>query len=98
MQVVITGSSRGLGYALADEFLRLGDDVVVSSRSERACKAAAEQLAAKHPARTVLPFACDVRSAGTALFSPTCPASYGSSMASGMRACARYPASDLSFT
>ena len=67
--MVITGSSRGLGYALADEFLRLGDDVVVSSRSEQACKAAAEQLAAKHPARTVLPFACDVRSAGTtALF------------------------------
>ena len=65
--MVITGSSRGLGYALADEFLRLGDDVVVSSRSEQACRAAAEELSAKHPARTVLPFACDVRNAGAVL-------------------------------
>ena len=65
-QVVVTGSSRGLGYALADHFLQLGDDVVISSRREEACKEAAQRLSAKHPDRTVVPFACDVRNAGAA--------------------------------
>lgn len=65
-QVVITGSSRGLGYALADSFLALGDDVVVSSRSAEACAAAAERLAAAHPQRRVRHLASDVRDAGGA--------------------------------
>ena len=65
-QVVITGSSRGLGYALADRFLALGDDVVVSSRSAEACAAAAERLAAAHPQRRVRHFTGDVRDAGGA--------------------------------
>ena len=63
-QVVITGSSRGLGYALADQFLAFGDDVVVSSRTEQACKEAAEKLAERYPSSRVLHFACDVRNAG----------------------------------
>lgn len=63
--MVITGSSRGLGYALADQFLAFGDDVIVSSRTEQACLEAAEKLTQKYPARKVLPFPCDVRNAGT---------------------------------
>ena len=62
--MVITGSSKGLGYALADRFLALGDDVVVSSRSAEACAAAAERLAAAHPQRRVRCFSGDVREAG----------------------------------
>ncbi|BDA41255.1 Chlorophyll(ide) b reductase NOL, chloroplastic [Coccomyxa sp. Obi] len=67
LKVVITGSSRGLGYALADQFLALGDDVVVSSRTEQACKEAAEKLAERHPASRVLHFPCDVRNAEEAV-------------------------------
>ena len=66
LQVVITGSSRGLGYALADQFLQFGDDVVISSRDMSACELAAAQLREKHPARKALPHACDVRNAGGA--------------------------------
>ena len=62
-QVVITGSSRGLGYALADQFLQFGDDVIISSRDMSACERAAAQLREKHPARKALPHACDVRNA-----------------------------------
>ena len=64
LQVVITGSSRGLGYALADQFLHFGDDVIISSRDMSACERAAAQLGEKHPARKALPHACDVRNAG----------------------------------
>jgi NAD(P)-dependent dehydrogenase (short-subunit alcohol dehydrogenase family) len=67
---VITGSSRGLGYALADQFLGFGDDVVISSRNMSACEDAAVRLGEKHPARKALPFACDVRNAGEALAAP----------------------------
>ncbi|EIE25018.1 NAD(P)-binding protein [Coccomyxa subellipsoidea C-169] len=66
-QVVITGSSRGLGYALADQFLAFGDDVIVSSRTEQACLEAAEKLTQKYPARKVLSFPCDVRNADEAV-------------------------------
>ncbi|XP_027162711.1 chlorophyll(ide) b reductase NOL, chloroplastic isoform X2 [Coffea eugenioides] len=32
--VLITGSSKGIGYALAKEFLKAGDNVIICSRSE----------------------------------------------------------------
>ena len=32
--VVITGSTKGIGRGLANEFARLGHNVVISSRSE----------------------------------------------------------------
>ena len=60
MQVVITGSSRGLGLALAREFLRLGDSVVISSRSADHCGQAHEQLLKDNPRGTVLAEPCDV--------------------------------------
>ncbi|KAK9846582.1 hypothetical protein WJX81_007004 [Elliptochloris bilobata] len=64
-QVIVTGSSKGLGYALAEHFLALGDDVVISSRSSEACNEAAKRLAALHPQRRVRAFAGDVREAGS---------------------------------
>ncbi|KAJ0044754.1 hypothetical protein Pint_05731 [Pistacia integerrima] len=33
--VLITGSTKGIGYALAKEFLKAGDNVIVCSRSEK---------------------------------------------------------------
>lgn len=41
--IVITGSTRGIGYGLATEFLKLGHQVVINGRSiERVAKAVAE--------------------------------------------------------
>ena len=75
---MITGSSRGLGYALADHFLGFGDDVIISSRNMSACEHAAVQLGEKHPLRKVFPFACDVRNAGKTLRARSCDCSTGS--------------------
>lgn len=44
VQVVVTGSSRGLGLELARHFLQLGDDVVLSSRTAAALENAALKL------------------------------------------------------
>lgn len=59
-QVVITGSTRGLGLALARKFLSLGDDVVVSSRSAEAVEAAAAKLRAAFPGCRVVAVVADV--------------------------------------
>jgi NAD(P)-dependent dehydrogenase (short-subunit alcohol dehydrogenase family) len=58
--VVITGSSRGIGYGLADSFLDLGCAVVVSSRTSEAVDKAVAELSAKHGADHVLGWPCDV--------------------------------------
>jgi len=63
-QVVITGSSKGLGYAMAQQFLALGDDVVINSRSSEDLVRAADSLRLRHPERRVLPYEGDVRDAG----------------------------------
>ena len=60
MQVVITGSTKGLGLALAREFLQLGDSVVISSRSADHCRQAHQQLLQDKPKGTVLAEPCDV--------------------------------------
>ncbi len=62
--VVITGSSKGLGYAMAQQFLALGDDVVMNSRSSEDLVRAADSLRLRHPERRVLPYQGDVRDAG----------------------------------
>jgi len=60
MNVVITGSTKGIGLALAREFLRTGDRVVVSSRSAERVEAAVGQLSQEFPEGSVIGLACDV--------------------------------------
>jgi NAD(P)-dependent dehydrogenase (short-subunit alcohol dehydrogenase family) len=58
--VVITGSTRGIGYGLADSFLDLGCAVAVSSRTPEAVDRAVAALTAKHGADRVFGQPCDV--------------------------------------
>ena len=58
--VVITGSTRGIGYGLADSFLALGCAVTVSGRTPEAVARAIAELSSKHGADRVLGQTCDV--------------------------------------
>jgi NAD(P)-dependent dehydrogenase (short-subunit alcohol dehydrogenase family) len=51
--VVITGSTRGLGFGLAEAFLARGCAVVVSGRHEASTSAAAAKLSARHGDRVI---------------------------------------------
>jgi NAD(P)-dependent dehydrogenase (short-subunit alcohol dehydrogenase family) len=59
-RIVITGSTRGLGFQLAREFLRHGCAVVVSGRTREAVDAALSGLRAEFPYATVHGIPCDV--------------------------------------
>ena len=58
--VVITGSTQGLGFGYAREFLVRGLNVVVSGRDPQTVARAVEQLAAEGAADRVSGCACDV--------------------------------------
>jgi NAD(P)-dependent dehydrogenase (short-subunit alcohol dehydrogenase family) len=58
--IVITGSSRGIGYGLADAFLSRGCQVMVSGRSQQGVDRAIQSLAARHGAGRVQGYCCDV--------------------------------------
>ncbi len=58
--VVITGSTRGIGYALADAFLARGCSVVISGRYEETVQKAVEALGQKYNPEQVAGTACDV--------------------------------------
>lgn len=59
--VVITGSTQGLGYGYAREFLRLGHNVAISGRGQATVDAAAARLQAGAPAGArVIGLAADV--------------------------------------
>jgi len=59
--IVITGSTRGIGYGLAESFLALGCRVAVSGRRAESVEQARATLAAKHSPDRVFGFPCDVR-------------------------------------
>lgn len=66
LNVVITGSSKGIGKALAREFLHSGDRVVISARSEAGLKKAVAQLKSELGQDVVVfGVACDVSDAGS---------------------------------
>jgi NAD(P)-dependent dehydrogenase (short-subunit alcohol dehydrogenase family) len=58
--IVITGSTRGIGFGLADAFLQRGCSVTVSGRSEASSSQAADQLASRYDRSRILGVACDV--------------------------------------
>ena len=60
MNVVITGSTKGIGLGLAREFLARGHDVVVSSRGSAPVEKAVAGLRAAFPGRKVGGKVCDV--------------------------------------
>jgi NAD(P)-dependent dehydrogenase (short-subunit alcohol dehydrogenase family) len=58
--VTITGSTRGIGYGLADSFLKLGCAVTISSRTPEAVDKAVAELSTTYGADRVLGQVCDV--------------------------------------
>jgi NAD(P)-dependent dehydrogenase (short-subunit alcohol dehydrogenase family) len=58
--VVITGSTRGIGYAMADAFLARGCAVIVSGRSRESVDGALDRLAQKHDSAGLLGVPCHV--------------------------------------
>ncbi len=58
--VLITGSTRGIGYGLADSFLALGCAVTISGRTQESVDKAMATLSAKHGADRILGHPCDV--------------------------------------
>lgn len=63
--VVITGSTRGIGYALAEALLAQACRVVVCSRQEGSVHQAVESLSKQFGASDVHGLACDVRDEGS---------------------------------
>ncbi len=59
--VVITGSTRGLGYGMAESFLAQDCAVIVSGRSNEAVEHAINCLSEKFDPSNLLGVACDVR-------------------------------------
>ena len=60
--IVITGSTRGIGFGLSDSFLGLGCSVTVSGRTQTSVDEAVQNLASKYDRDRILGLACDVRS------------------------------------
>ena len=58
--IIITGSTRGIGYGLAKSFLSYGCAVTISGRGEEAVNKAVADLKSKYEAGLVFGQACDV--------------------------------------
>jgi len=63
-RAVVTGGSKGIGYAVADELLTEGAAVAVCSRTAAELADAAAALRAAHPGATVVDVVADVTDAG----------------------------------
>lgn len=60
MNIVITGSTKGIGFALAKEFLKHGDNAIISSRNEERVKNAIQKLRELFPNNRINGITCDV--------------------------------------
>nr|XP_009796255.1 PREDICTED: chlorophyll(ide) b reductase NOL, chloroplastic isoform X2 [Nicotiana sylvestris] len=59
--VLITGGSKGIGYALAKEFLKAGDNVIICSRSDERVVSALDKLRVETGKQHVWGTRCDVK-------------------------------------
>ena len=59
---VITGSSRGIGQAIAERMAEHGAKVVISSRKQDACDSVADAINARHGAGSALAVAANISS------------------------------------
>ncbi|HMT44558.1 MAG TPA: SDR family oxidoreductase [Chakrabartia sp.] len=59
---IITGSSRGIGKAIAEQMAVHGAKVVISSRKQDACDAVAAEINARHGAGTAIAVAASISS------------------------------------
>ena len=60
---LVSGASKGIGRACADELLAFGADVLLVARDEAVLESTRAELAAEHPGRRVLAFAADLAQA-----------------------------------
>ncbi|MHA2370904.1 MAG: SDR family NAD(P)-dependent oxidoreductase, partial [Candidatus Hodarchaeales archaeon] len=60
MNIIITGNTQGIGLALTTEFLKYGDNVIISSRNEGRITEVVNDLQNRFPASQIHGFACDV--------------------------------------
>jgi NAD(P)-dependent dehydrogenase (short-subunit alcohol dehydrogenase family) len=60
MNIVITGSTKGIGFGMAREFLRRGHNIVISSRGQTAVNEAIAQLSGEFPSTQITGQPCDV--------------------------------------
>jgi NAD(P)-dependent dehydrogenase (short-subunit alcohol dehydrogenase family) len=60
---VVTGASKGIGYAVAEALVAAGAGVAICARNQDEIVAAATRLAGKGPG-TVIPVTCDLRDHG----------------------------------
>ena len=58
--IVITGSTRGIGYSMADAFLERGCNVTISGRKQEAVDVAVAKLSVKHNREQIYGVPCDV--------------------------------------
>lgn len=59
--VLITGSTKGIGYALARKFLEAGDNVIICSRSAQKVESVVGDLKEEYGEQHVWGTVCDVR-------------------------------------
>ena len=61
MNIVCTGNTNGIGLALTKEFLKYGDNVIISSRNEQSVTEISRNLQRIYTNSEILHFVCDVR-------------------------------------
>jgi Tropinone reductase 1 len=60
---LVSGASRGIGFAIARELAQLGADLIMLARGEDALERAASELREEFPARSIQSFSVDVADA-----------------------------------
>ena len=58
--IVIAGSTRGIGYGLAEAFLKLGCSVAISGRTQQNVDTAVVTLSGRYGSQQLMGLACDV--------------------------------------